>query len=298
MSEEEIQEGSRPDRFKAEKTIGEILLAARERADLSLEFASQETKIPVRMLEYLETDNFDAVPAKVYTKGFLKTYAGFLGLDVEHVLNKYEVQTGQTHKTRGDMWEIETEVIEEKLDSPKVFMRVGIPAIIVIVALIIIIRISSCGREPDLVIPPDLPVVTLESEDSTAPQKPEDSTAPQKPEDSTAPQEPVEREEEMDVPIEPQPVELRLTALPADSCWFEIALVSTVDEIPETTRTMFLLQAGRTRTFRATSAIIFEKVGNPAGFTMELNGKRLESLGVRGRVRSNITITIDDLPRD
>ena len=96
------------DTLSQEKTVGEILLEAREKANLSLEDVSEETKIPKKMLEHLETDNFEAFPARVYARGFLKTYASLLGLDVEYMLNKFEVQTTHSHKSRGDMWEIET----------------------------------------------------------------------------------------------------------------------------------------------------------------------------------------------
>ncbi|MCK4235529.1 MAG: helix-turn-helix domain-containing protein, partial [Candidatus Krumholzibacteria bacterium] len=83
-------EQRRLDSFRAGETVGEVLLASRERAGLSLEDASRATRIAKSMLEYLETDNFDAIPAKVYVKGFLRSYASVLDLDVEYILNKYE----------------------------------------------------------------------------------------------------------------------------------------------------------------------------------------------------------------
>ncbi len=87
-----------------EETVGEILLAAREKSQMTLEAVSQQTRIPVSTLRYLETDNFEAIPARVYAKGFLRTYAEVLGLDTGRLLNRYEMQTGQTHKSRGDLW--------------------------------------------------------------------------------------------------------------------------------------------------------------------------------------------------
>ena len=104
------------DHFSSEETVGEILLQARERAQLSLEEVSQETRLSVKNIEFLETDNFEALPAKVYVRGFIRTYAAFLGLDVEYMLSKYEVQSGQTHKTRGDLWEIEAEVVDRVVE--------------------------------------------------------------------------------------------------------------------------------------------------------------------------------------
>ena len=125
--------------FKGECTVGEMLLSARERAGITLEGASKETKIPVAMLEYLETDNFEAVPARVYVKGFLRSYANVLQLDVAHVLSKYEVQTGQTHTSKGDHWEIEAEIVEEKLQPPRIGWRFILPAVVIIAAVIVIV---------------------------------------------------------------------------------------------------------------------------------------------------------------
>ncbi len=42
---------------KGEETVGEILLAARERMGQTLEFMSQETKIPKQMLQYLNVSD-------------------------------------------------------------------------------------------------------------------------------------------------------------------------------------------------------------------------------------------------
>ncbi|RKZ05366.1 hypothetical protein DRQ05_06550, partial [bacterium] len=113
MNEEEKEKSEERDSqseiLNSEQTVGEIFLEARKKAGLSLEDVSEETKIPRAMLEHIETDNFDAMPAKVYARGFIKSYAQMLGLDTEYILNKYEVQTGQTHTSKGDRWELETE---------------------------------------------------------------------------------------------------------------------------------------------------------------------------------------------
>ena len=90
-------------------------------------------------------------------------------------------------------------------------------------------------------------------------------------------------------------LELVISAHEADSCWFELLLVSTVDENPDTTLRMFLLMPGEIKTFQAADAFIFRRVGNPGSFDVELNGERLEILGDRGRVRSNVKLTADGI---
>ena len=123
-----------------------MLLAAREKKGLTLEAISQESKIPKGTLQNLETDNFEAIPAKVYATGFLRTYSQILGLDPAQLINKYEVQTGQTHKSRGDLWEIEEEVVEEKLGSSHLFIKLVIPVIVVIVLIIVLWKVFG-GRD-------------------------------------------------------------------------------------------------------------------------------------------------------
>ncbi|GBD22398.1 hypothetical protein HRbin29_00028 [bacterium HR29] len=64
-------------------TIGETLRAARERRGLSLSEASRLTRIAPRFLIALEEDDYAALPAPVYARGFLRSYAALLGLDPE-----------------------------------------------------------------------------------------------------------------------------------------------------------------------------------------------------------------------
>jgi cytoskeletal protein RodZ len=264
--------------LKGEETVGEILFAARERLAQTLEFMSQETKIPKQTLQYLETDNYEALPAKVYAKSFLRAYATALGLDIQHILNKYEVQTGQTHRSKGDHWEIETEVVEEKLRSPNVLKRYVIPAVIVVALVILVVKLA--GRKEDKAEPPrqiDLKQELLESKPATA-------------------EEPAARESEpAETPAEP--MELNIVANPTDSCWFDLMTVSIVEQQPETTINRFTLPPGRARAFQATEEFYFIKVGNAGGFVMELNGSKLPTLGRKGKVIINYRITRDNLPR-
>ncbi len=263
--------------LKSEETVGEILLAARERLSQTLEFMSQETKIPKQTLQYLETDNYEALPAKVYAKSFLRAYAEALGLDIQHILNKYEVQTGQTHRSKGDHWEIETEVVEEKLRSPNLLKRYVIPAAIVVALVILVVKLA--GRKEDAGEPPrqiDLKEELLESK-SSAEEPAAEQLAP-----AGGPGE---------------PMELTIVANPTDSCWFDLMTVSIVEQQPETTISRFTLPPGRARAFQATEEFYFLKVGNAGGFVMELNGSKLPTLGRKGKVITNYRITRENLPR-
>ena len=264
---------------KGEETVGEILVASRERMGQTLEFMSQETKIPKQMLQYLETDNYEALPAKVYSKSFLRTYALALDLDAQYILSKYEVQTGQTHRSKGDHWEIETEVVEEKLRSPNAVLRYVIPAAILLFLIIIVVKFA--GRREDRAVPPKQ--VNLKEE--LLEKKPVEAQPATREAEPTEARRPVE------------PMELSIVANPTDSCWFELVAVSVVEQQPETTTYRFTLSPGQSRTFDATEEFFFKKVGNAGGFVMDLNGSKLPTLGRKGRVITNYRITRDNLPK-
>lgn len=63
--------------------IGQILEKKRREKGLSLKDVEQATKIRIRYLEGLEREDPTVLPDHVYARGFLKTYANFLGLDGE-----------------------------------------------------------------------------------------------------------------------------------------------------------------------------------------------------------------------
>ncbi len=278
-----------------EETIGEMLLAAREKAGLSLEEVSGRTRITRKNLEYLETDNFDALPAKVYVKGFLRTYADFLGLDAGHLLNKYEVQSGQTHKSKGDTWEIQTdELIEERVRYPGILSKYIIPAIIVIALIFIIIKLIGGEREqvePPSSVPEAEKFMREEGEE-------EDKAVEQEGEDEEAtPEPPPSQEDQSAVPAENDSgvgrkvISLTLIANQGDSAWFDVITLSSSDGGMDTIYHDFFLKPGESNTLKATEKIVFRKIGNAGGFVMKLDGEVLPPLGKRGEVKTNIEIT-------
>ena len=71
------------------ESIGEILREARHQRHASLEDASRATRIKMEILEQLEADEFDRLAAPTYTKGFLRLYAEYLGLDSQSLVDAY-----------------------------------------------------------------------------------------------------------------------------------------------------------------------------------------------------------------
>ena len=69
--------------------LGRILSEARTSRGLTLDDVERDTRIARRYLEALERDEFDALPAPVYCRAFLRTYAQYLGIDPKEVLRFY-----------------------------------------------------------------------------------------------------------------------------------------------------------------------------------------------------------------
>jgi len=70
-------------------SFGEELRRERELRGISLREVSESTKISLRYLEALERNQFESLPGGVFTKGFVKAYAQFIGLDPEGTVNAY-----------------------------------------------------------------------------------------------------------------------------------------------------------------------------------------------------------------
>ncbi len=79
----------RPHDIPEDTSLGSLLRRAREERNIDLDEAVRATRIRRQNLEALENDEWSKLPSEVFVKGFLKSYAGFLGLDKEMVLNYY-----------------------------------------------------------------------------------------------------------------------------------------------------------------------------------------------------------------
>ena len=72
--------------------IGSSLRAARMRQELELSQAERDTRIRAKYLRALEDERFDVLPGPAYTKGFLRTYADYLGLDAQPFVDEYNTR--------------------------------------------------------------------------------------------------------------------------------------------------------------------------------------------------------------
>ena len=76
-------------------SLGSYLRKQRESLGYTLKEVSEETKIRIHYLEAIEEDDVGALPGEPYVKGFIKSYAQFLGLDPEKIWNQYGWSKGK-----------------------------------------------------------------------------------------------------------------------------------------------------------------------------------------------------------
>lgn len=69
--------------------IGNTLREARLRQELEFPEIESTTKIRGKYLRALEDERFEVLPSPTYVKGFLRTYAEYLGLDGQLYLDEY-----------------------------------------------------------------------------------------------------------------------------------------------------------------------------------------------------------------
>jgi len=79
---------------EAGPTLPQRLIDARESKGVDLLRAERETKIRARYLAALESGDYADLPGAVYTKGFLRNYALYLGLDPEDVTRQWKRERG------------------------------------------------------------------------------------------------------------------------------------------------------------------------------------------------------------
>jgi cytoskeleton protein RodZ len=69
--------------------IGEVLRSTRSRSGMDIYTVERETKIRAKYLQALEKEQWDVLPGPTYVKGFLRTYASYLGLDADALVDEY-----------------------------------------------------------------------------------------------------------------------------------------------------------------------------------------------------------------
>lgn len=74
------------------ESAGHILKTEREAQKKTLDSLAENLKINIDYLRAIENDNYDLIPAEVFTRAYISLYAEALGLDNNAVLESYDGQ--------------------------------------------------------------------------------------------------------------------------------------------------------------------------------------------------------------
>src|SRR5438132_2568875 len=79
-------------------SIGEKLRLARETRGIALRDISEQTRISMRYLEAIETDDYKRLPGGIFNRSFIRAYARFIGYDEQEAIEEYT----RTLRERGE----------------------------------------------------------------------------------------------------------------------------------------------------------------------------------------------------
>lgn len=74
--------------------LGTVLRTAREARFIDLARVERDTRIRIRYLSALERGDYRDLPEPIYTRGFIRNYGLYLGLDPEYLIDLYRLERG------------------------------------------------------------------------------------------------------------------------------------------------------------------------------------------------------------
>ncbi len=234
--------------------LGEQFRVAREARGLSLSEVAEQIRIRSVYLGEIEAENWAAIGAPVYVRGFLRTYARFLGLDPEEAVgqfNKTDEGAPNTDGTglSGAAWSN----APEKNLSPLIWVASAVAAVLVAFVIYNFIML----RQPRGAVA-----------SATATSAPLSQASPSPLPSNSAGGSPQPR---VSAQLKPQTMEVLLTA----SSWLRVTIDGNVNM--EGT-----FPKGTAKSFHGKAAVAL--VGNAGGVKIIVNGKPVGALGKIGDV--------------
>ena len=269
------------------ETLGDYLKSKREAQNITLDEVSQATRIRRTILEAIENNDYDLIPPKVFTQGFIKSYASYLGLDENDVIKRfYEIMESREKKKEPE------EPIQQQPAQPFLTpARLAILGIICIVALTLWLLRKNPQPADDIVAkntqktastssssvkPPPLssPEVALEERgDQTIhareePAVPEEEFLPEAEKEKPT----VDQTEVVEAAAEP----MALRVVATEQVWMRI-------QLDQDTPYEALLKREESLTLKAREKFVI-RIGNAGGVELFFNGEPLGNPGKAGEV--------------
>ncbi len=250
-------------------SFGEELRREREIRGISLKEIADATKISRRFLEAIERNDHKTLPAPVFTRGFVREYARYVGLNIEDMVNRYNFAA-----SRDDRIEKPPEVqrypqTPVKDISPKIQPKRGIPPVYARVNLnLLAVAVIAAALAGVAWWAVHNKRFDLESGTEATATLPLTTRTPVR-----APA------------IAPPPA-------PADDSMLHLAVEVTEKSwvvLDADGKNVFSddMLKGERKTFDASEAFKFRTIGNAAGLSLILNGTKIPPLGKEGEVIKN-----------
>ena len=119
----------------AKGNFGERLKREREMREVSLAEVTSGTRIGQRFLEALENEEWDKLPGGIFSRGFVRSIARYLGLNEEDLLSEFDL-------ARGDQKMEAPAPYENRLPSPPKW----IPAVALLALVAVLAGFIYAGR--------------------------------------------------------------------------------------------------------------------------------------------------------
>jgi transcriptional regulator with XRE-family HTH domain len=234
--------------------LGDRFKAAREARGLSLSDVAEQIRIRSVYLEAIESDNWRAIGAPVYIRGFLRTYARFLGLDGEQIVAEYNL----TDAERSELVPVRGALVDPGAGQQR--RRRSLSPLIWIASVVAVILVGFVVyNEVMLSKARSNTVVAIASPLAAASTSPSASPLPtQHPPASPVP-----------------PGEHAVTVRLSGPCWLRVVVDGTVS-IQGT------FQAGVVKTVRGKRILL--RVGNAGAAYLTVDGQNIGRLGAPGQV--------------
>jgi len=240
--------------------IGNSLREARLRQGVDFVEAESATKIRSKYLRALEDERFELLPAQTYIKGFLRSYAEYLGLDGQLYVDEYNSRyvAGEEEPPIRARRNVAAARAQRRIESS--VLLVALAGIATATALVFVAWKwggAEPGAIPNLEAPPPTETASARAE------TPEEATRPLR--QSGPPQR------------RPVVIEL-LVAATTGNCWVSIHRGSALGDILyEGT-----IEQGKSQRVRARGKRLWLRVGAPENVRVTLNGKRVRVPGSGG----------------
>ena len=258
---------------------GAILRRCREFHEITLEEASETTKIGVSYLKSLENDQINEFANQAYLKGFLRIYVNYLGLNFDDISVMYEKYFGiQNEKTDAARTSARPSAPRRSFTWIK---KMILPALLL--AVILITATFFKTPPPPVVRVPQPPVVAAPLQQQAVVQTVLSSVQNKKTEVDVVPAKPERRPATPPVTEKNEPAEQALSAVKGFILKIRVTQNGTLtSNVDGAGAQQYELTIGDVIEWKADKSVVLE-LSNAGGVDVELNGKLYKPLGPVGK---------------